>query len=246
MARKPRCPSCRTGLSHAIPHGTASGYDYHGCSCDACSAYKRAWSSAYRAKASIRVCSIADCGRPRYAKGLCSGHHRRVKRTGSVGTEPLIDWNECPEKRFWRNVDKTGDCWLWTAGTNVGGYGYIRVKGKTVLAHRFSWQLAGGEVPVGRFIDHRHTCPKSCVNPNHLRVVTTKQNMENRSGPQRNNVSGVRGVFRHDDGRWRVRVQHNGKQHHGGCFEELEDAEAAAVDLRNRLFTHNDADRATA
>jgi hypothetical protein len=42
-----------------------------------------------------------------------------------------------------------------------------------------------------------------------------------------------------------VGVKHHGRVHHGGRFpvDRLAEAEKAAVDLRNRLFTNNRADR---
>jgi hypothetical protein len=67
--------------------------------------------------------------------------------------------------------------------------------------------------------------------------------MENQAGPHSNNhSSGIRGVT-WKNGRWYVQVRHNGKNHYGGYYDELADAGVAAVALRNRLFTHNDADR---
>jgi hypothetical protein len=38
-------------------------------------------------------------------------------------------------------------------------------------------------------------------------------------------------------------VGHAGKKISGGTFTDLEEANAAAVALRNELFTHNDLDR---
>jgi hypothetical protein len=29
--------------------------------------------------------------------------------------------------RFWRKVDRSGDCWLWTAGVDRRGYGRFNV-----------------------------------------------------------------------------------------------------------------------
>jgi hypothetical protein len=40
-----------------------------------------------------------------------------------------------------------------------------------------------------------------------------------------------------------VTVNHNRRAHYGGRFTNLEEAEAAAIALRNKLFTHNDMDR---
>jgi hypothetical protein len=150
------------------------------------------------------------------------------------------------EERFWSKVDKSGDCWLWTGHRLSGGYGQFMVKkGQRVVAHRFSYELASGPIPTGLQLDHRYTCPKNCVNPEHLRPATQKQNSENLFGPHgHNRSSGVRGVtWVKARDKWKAQVGHNGRLHFGGEFKELSDAEAAAVELRNRLFTHNDADR---
>lgn len=191
------------------------------------------------------ICTVPDCGRFVDSNGLCAAHVARVKRTGSVGTEPINPASRPAAERFWEKVTKTEGCWLWNAALNKGGYGVFSVwPDGTVLAHRFAYESLIGQVPDGLLLDHQPTCPKRCVNPAHVRPATDKQNGENRSGPQVNSSSGVRGVFRHEDGRWRVRVMHNGKQIHGGCFYLLSEAEVAAIALRNSLFTHNDADRA--
>lgn len=148
-----------------------------------------------------------------------------------------------PEVRFWSKVDKSGECWLWTAGV-VCGYGSFYPTSKApTRAHRFSYELSNGPVPAGMFIDH--ICRnKLCVRPSHLRPVTVKQNMENRGRANTNSGSGVQGVYWHKTGRkWCAQVQHNGKKLYLGLFESLDDAEAAARAKRNELFTHNDADR---
>lgn len=67
--------------------------------------------------------------------------------------------------RFWKKVDKSGDCWEWTAAKDTGGYGQFRFNGKNVKAHRVSFFLAHGTMPNVC----RHTCDNpSCVNPEHL------------------------------------------------------------------------------
>lgn len=149
------------------------------------------------------------------------------------------------EERFWAKVDKTGDCWLWTGATVKGIYGRFRVNEDTfALAHRFAYELAVGPIPEGMDIDHRATCSKRCVRPDHLRPATRKQNLENLAGPYRTSKSGVRGVTWHKRRqRWDARVRHNGKQISVGRFKTIEEAEAAVVAKRIELFTHNDADR---
>lgn len=44
--------------------------------------------------------------------------------------------------RFWEKVDKSNECWTWTAATFVNGYGSMCFHGKSVRAHRFAYALA--------------------------------------------------------------------------------------------------------
>jgi hypothetical protein len=65
--------------------------------------------------------------------------------------------------RFWSRVNRTGNCWLWTASTISTGYGQTWDGEQNVLAHRFAYQLASSEpLPKGMFI--LHTCDaRACV-----------------------------------------------------------------------------------
>ncbi|GAA3032793.1 hypothetical protein GCM10020000_07280 [Streptomyces olivoverticillatus] len=82
-------------------------------------------------------------------------------------------------ERFWLKVEvaDTG-CWLWTAKVRYG-YGQFshRVNGKdqSVRAHRHSYTVLVGPIPVGLHIDH--LCrTRHCVNPAHLEPVTQGEN----------------------------------------------------------------------
>lgn len=158
-----------------------------------------------------------------------------------------------PGQRFWAKVNRSGpmppeqtglktNCWLWTASTNAGGYGLFTVNGQHLKAHRFAYSFLVKAPDPGMMIDH--ICHRrNCVRPDHLREATRAQNTQNVTA-YRNNVSGVRGVYYEEaTGRWRVIVRHNGKNHQGGRHDSLANAELAAICLRNRLFTHNSADR---
>ncbi len=68
------------------------------------------------------------------------------------------------------------DCWLWKPSGKKKPYGQIRVNGKSLLAHRASWQAHFGDIPQGLLVCHRCDTPR-CVNPNHLFLGTHKDNM---------------------------------------------------------------------
>jgi hypothetical protein len=149
------------------------------------------------------------------------------------------------EELFWRKVEKTDSCWEWTAAKCNGGYGLFGVKRRMTGAHRYSYELHHGPIDPGMFIDHMcHN--RGCVNPGHLRQVTPKQNQENRHGAQRGNSSGVRGVsWISSRGHWAAGVKHNNRSYNVGSFATIAEAEAAVIERRKELFTHNDMDRIT-
>ena len=70
-------------------------------------------------------------------------------------------------------VDVSG-CHIWQ-GSKVKGYGNFKLNGKAVLAHRLSYEWAKGKIPDNLVIDHLCRTP-ACVNPQHLRAVTRKEN----------------------------------------------------------------------
>jgi hypothetical protein len=127
-------------------------------------------------------------------------------------------------------------CVVWEGSRNRAGYGSIYVYGKMTSVHRYAWECANGPIPGGMHVDH--LCwNTSCVNVEHLRLVTNAQNQQNRSGAHSNSKSGIRGVsFNKARNKWAVYAQVNGKNHYGGLYEAIEDATEAAIALRRRLM----------
>ena len=186
-----------------------------------------------------RVCQVVDCGQPFRARGMCGKHYQRAKARGLANKTipPILD-------RFWSRVEKAPTCWLWIGYKQPKGYGeFIPHRGHKVLAHRYSYELEYGPIAPGMQVDH--ICrQRSCVRPEHLRLVTNKRNQEHRPPVSRTGRSGLRGVSWHGQSRkWRAIVKHNGKAYSAGLFSSKDDAGNAVRELRNRLYTHNDLDR---
>jgi len=95
-------------------------------------------------------------------------------------------------ERFWSKVNKSGDCWEWTASFNTTGRGQFRLNGMMVLAHRLSYMM-NHPITIDLMEGHReilvcHRCdnPK-CVNPSHLFLGSYADNNRDKEAKGRGN-----------------------------------------------------------
>lgn len=95
---------------------------------------------------------------------------------------PRIYTRRSEEDRFWEKVDtrrlSPGGCWEWLAGLTHNGYGQFK-SSCTSKAHRWSYLHHYGKIPDGLLVCHRCDNPP-CVNPAHLVLGTTKDNMQDK------------------------------------------------------------------
>ena len=80
-----------------------------------------------------------------------------------------------------------GDCHLWTGGTSGegrrGGYPRMCLDGATMAVHRVVYTHYNGIIAHKKQIDHK--CKnRLCVNPDHLEMVTHKENQRRRDSGQ--------------------------------------------------------------
>jgi hypothetical protein len=89
------------------------------------------------------------------------------------------------EQRFaTKYIQASCGCWIWTSFELRDGYGGFGVRGRPVLAHRFSWKLHKGEIPNGQCVLHHCDVPL-CVNPDHLFLGTQQDNIRDKVAKHR-------------------------------------------------------------
>jgi hypothetical protein len=90
------------------------------------------------------------------------------------------------QARFWKLVNKTDGCWLWTGSlrdTGSGGYKYGQFSFKvgtpptaiTRSTHRLAYEIAYGPIPAGFCVCHQCDNP-FCCRPEHLFLGTKADN----------------------------------------------------------------------
>lgn len=132
------------------------------------------------------------------SKGLCAAcyqkQRRKIKRQGvsrlangsayGLAIQEADQWVDA----FRKNIKVTPEttCQEWVGTTNNDGYGVFHYGGRTMLAHRLSKALAGGNTSAQVVM---HVCDNPrCVNPKHLRDGTYQDNVADMYEKGRNKV----------------------------------------------------------
>jgi hypothetical protein len=122
-----------------------------------------------------RLCVLAGCVTPAWARGWCHTHYERWRRHGTTK----------PRKPTLRErllaglvIDPSG-CLLWTGRIDRNGYGRIDAPTPR-LVHILMWEMFEGPVPDGLELDHvkaRGCVNRHCASIAHLEPVTHRENV---------------------------------------------------------------------
>lgn len=103
----------------------------------------------------------------RYRKKTCSDECCYNGRRGTL------------EHRYMSKIKKTATCWLWQGEITNEGYGRFWFKGRMQSAHRYMHEWKKGPIPADKVV--MHSCDvRHCVNPDHLGLGTSQDNVEDK------------------------------------------------------------------
>jgi hypothetical protein len=152
--------------------------------------------------ASKTICKIEGCGKPSHQMGMCCGHYKRWWRHG----DPLAGRvsNGGPLQYLKDRVGSTETrCIPWPFRRYRVGYGKVLFEGRIWKAHRLMCVMAHGE-PDHPKLDAAHNCGNhNCVNPNHLRWATRKENCADKINHGRTNRGARHGNVKLDESKVR-------------------------------------------
>jgi hypothetical protein len=131
------------------------------------------------------ACSVVGCDLPYRCSGFCAPHYRRWMKNGDPDPETPVRVQRPPG---WarREIERllatrvAGECLLWTGLLNLKGYGGIFFGGKQTFVHRVICRRFHGYPPSEKY-EVAHSCGvRDCINPDHLRWATSKENNADR------------------------------------------------------------------
>lgn len=125
-------------------------------------------------------CRHPECVNPDHLSAVTKAEDRRAI---TPGDKFLGVFRKLPKKtlykRFWEKVVvyNPEDCWIWI-GARINGHGTIWFGHRNYPAYRLSYEMFNGMVSYAECFDHICRAPE-CVNPDHIRPATNRQNSQN-------------------------------------------------------------------
>lgn len=132
----------------------------------------------------MKTCPVCEEIKPFDAfykhSGLSDGMTRRCKSCSKKASQ--IGNAVGQVLKQWVSASSPTECWEWTIKVDQKtGYGQKTWGNRTVLAHRWMYEVFNGPIPSELVIDH--LCRnRKCVNPWHLEPVTQSTNVSRGRG----------------------------------------------------------------
>jgi hypothetical protein len=100
-----------------------------------------------------------------------------MARGGNRQTQPFSDADL--RALMWAQVEREGECWVWTGFCAPSGYGSVTRHGKSHRVHRLAWEDAYGPIPPDLIV--MHLCDnRRCLRLTHLALGTCADNDRDR------------------------------------------------------------------
>ena len=156
------------------------------------------------ARTNFGYCSVSECKRAAYCKGMCQMHYQQIKRRENTKVCDVPGCGAPHEARglcsaHWQRQYKHGHigllnmvgvlvmdrimakvriepsgCWIFM-GATAGGYGAIGIDRITKSPHVVTYEDKYGPVPPGLELHHFFCNTKLCCNPDHVKPVTRSE-----------------------------------------------------------------------
>jgi hypothetical protein len=140
--------------------------------------------------------------------------------------ENLFDYDPVSGELLWKVApDCHGKVARAAGAKHHTGYIKVRIDGKQYSAHRLIWIMHNGNIPDGLQIDHINGI-RDDNRIGNLRLATRNINCQNQHLAHNHNKSGLLGVCK-QYGKFKARIEIDGKRRHLGTFFTPEEAHSA-------------------